>query len=227
MPLWNRGWHTTGLLGVGVIWLEETLVGAWRKSQWTTSSQAGTKNVRKRSMYTVFTSMNKQCSLDQADAPVSNVNCTSIDPKQFFKHRVRLQRPNLEAKMNADEAGMQFAQCWERILYFMMPRPCPTAGHERTKSRRGHMVDLSWQSGHMVDTHKAGGHTQGRHKRSHADTRRTRGGHKVVTWLLRENPTVDCSLGKNVGQWITSRRFKNLDRRNLHTNRPGHSASAG
>ena len=52
-------------------------------------------------------------------------NYTSIDPKQFFKHRVRLQRPNLGPKMNADEAGMQFAECKERILYFMMPRPVP------------------------------------------------------------------------------------------------------
>ena len=33
---------------------------------------------------------------------------------------------------------------------------------------------------------------------------RTHGAHvadKVVTWLLRENPTVNCSLGKNIGQY--------------------------
>ena len=37
--------------------------------------------------------------------PFSKNAC--IDPRQFFKHRVRLQRPNLEAKMNAKETDEQ------------------------------------------------------------------------------------------------------------------------
>ena len=54
-----------------------------------------------------------------------------------------------------------------------------------------------------------GGHTQGRHKRRTFGATRAHGGHKAVTWLLRENPAINC-LGKNVAQCITSWRFKNL-----------------
>ena len=57
-----------------------------------------------------------------------------------------------------------------------MPRPCPTAGQERTKSRgeaKAWAVDLRWQSGHVADTWK----TQGGEK---ADGR-----HMPDTWQLK------------------------------------------
>ena len=127
----------------------------------------------------------------------------SIDPKQFFKHRVRLRtltkgefgdtkwiwmkltsRPALQTLLVAQLA---------KKLCLMMPRPCPTAGQERTKSRSKDKA-LADRQGLEPQPKR----TQGRHmadaSRSHggrmadkvwrrgqsgfkADTRRARGGH--------------------------------------------------
>ena len=140
---------------------------------------------------------------------------------------------------------------------FVMPRPCPTAGHERadTEANIGHTADTrrSKQGGQMADTRRThrgqsvetrprrnqGGHARTKcggaakakadPRQTQADTWRTSSGGTARAYrglfFQRKNPTINC-LEKNVAQRITSRSFKSLDRRNLHTNRPGHSASA-
>ena len=117
-------------------------------------------------------------------------NYTSVDLKQLFKHRARLHGPILGAKMNAKETDQQacninVAGCamLRKTFFFMMPRPCPTTGHERTKStgegtawtragkadipdtRGAHRADKVWRRG------------QSGLKRHKANTWPTEGGH--------------------------------------------------
>ena len=87
---------------------------------------------------------------------------------------------------NAKEAGMPYKRGGlrhaEQEVYFTMPRPCPTTGHERTKSR-GEDTGWTWAGKERA------------HGRQRADTwgeqglearpKRTRGGHKAVTWRTR------------------------------------------
>ena len=84
-------------------------------------------------------------------------NYTSIDPKQFFKHRARLQRPNLGAKMNAKETD-QWA-CNVNVVGCAMvrknfsllvakPRVAKVQMQRRTKS--GHMVVTWWMHGRRM-----------------------------------------------------------------------------
>ena len=121
-------------------------------------------------------------------------NYTSIDPNQFFKHRVRLQRPNLEAtalphsRPRADKVQRQ-----------------DFSAHMVDKRQGKQMADKVWR--HSQSGHKAGHrprHGFGRHKdgrkadtwrtkfgdaagRGHpglkADTGQTQGGHMADAWL--------------------------------------------
>ena len=110
---------------------------------------------------------------------------------------MRLQRPNLEAKLNANETDQQacninVAVCAMLRKHFI-PWPCPIAGHERTKSRgeahggselnkgtRGaHRADKVWrrgQSGRKADTRRTH-HGQGLKARP-----KRLGGHEADTW---------------------------------------------
>ena len=112
---------------------------------------------------------------------------------------------------------MHFAQCQERFIYFMMPRPRPTAGQEPTKSRgKGtwwtYKTDTWWTHTRQTQETHTGRTRFGGSGRTVdvADTGRSHGCGKKHRRKL---------FGKNLVQGISSWR-------NLHTNRPGHSASA-
>ena len=119
-----------------------------------------------------------------------------------------------------------------------MPRPCPTAGQERTKSKGfsghtvdkregGHMADKVWrrsQSGHqaghkadtgqdMADTWRRPNLTQGRHM---ADNVWPRGqsGLKADTWLTQ--------VGHMADTWRT--RFGGAAKEDLRRAQGGHKA---
>ena len=90
---------------------------------------------------------------------------------------------------------MQYKRCGLRngVTEFclMMPRPCPTAGQERTKSRGKALAD-TWRTKGKVDTWQTrfGGHSQSGHKAGHqADTGRdmalAQGGHMADTWRTK------------------------------------------
>ena len=74
----------------------------------------------------------------------------------------------------------------EKEFYFMMPRPCPEAGHERPEARTHGGLELA-KSGHTANKErKHGGHTRGRHRGGQGekaftfplqDFRQAQGGH--------------------------------------------------
>ena len=124
----------------------------------------------------------------------------SIDFKQFFKDRVRLQRPNWRSQneclariLASRHAACNINAVGCAMLRIIIFRDATALPHSRPRAdkveRRGHMVDLSWQRVGTWRT-KNGHMTRRPHK---ADTCRTNGrqgleagpkriqGHKVET----------------------------------------------
>ena len=100
----------------------------------------------------------------------------------------------------------------------IMPRPCSTTGHERTKSRgegawwtKGHMADIWWthtrqtqeahtlrtrfekwtHGGHMADTRRSHRLTCIWRTRFGGAAKRTQGKHKTDTWRTQGRHKVD------------------------------------
>ena len=112
----------------------------------------------------------------------------------------------------------------EKEFYFM-PRPCPTAGHERTKSRGegtwwtwagkewahgGQRTDTWWT--HTRETQEAYGiwrQLEARPKRTR-DTRRAHGGHQADTW--RTNGKQGLETGLRDTRRTQGERTKALDK---------------
>ena len=117
------------------------------------------------------------------------------DPKQFFKHNVRLQGPNLEAKMNSKEIDQQAcnpnaAGCTmlRKIFILHDARALPNSRPRADKvQRRNHMVDLSWQK------RAHGGHTQ-QTQAAHIERTRFGGVAKVDTWWTQGGPMADIYM---------------------------------
>ena len=79
---------------------------------------------------------------------------SSIDPKQFFKHRVLVKAEFGEQKYEGNwPVGMQYKRCGlhngAKEFCLRMPRRCPTAGQERAKSRgkAKALADTWWTKG--------------------------------------------------------------------------------
>ena len=142
--------------------------------------------------------------------PAPNCICTclfhqQLYPKQFFEHRVRLQRPNLPNQNECQgnwPAGMQYRRgglCSAEKNHFMihdamaLPYTRPRADKVQTRThggpelaKSGHVAD---KEGHMVDTHEE--NTRGIQDLE-ADTRRRFGGvAKADTWRTQSGYMAD------------------------------------
>ena len=138
---------------------------------------------------------------------------TSIDPKQFssigcaYKGRICGAKMNAHRKLTSRQYKRGGLRNAEKEFYFMMPRPCRTAGHERPEARTHGGPELA-KSGHMADKERThGGHTRGRHKRrtrregGHMATYAYKigGRHKADTWRTRFGGTAKADSRRTHG----------------------------
>ena len=175
--------------------------------------------------------MHQSCNI-RSDSPHGLPNYTT-DPKQFFKHKVRLWRPNYMKETdpracNINAVGYAMVQ---KNFAWWCHGPAP---QQANSGQRPALADTWWTKGKAdtwqtrfgdtakVDTRPDTRRTQGGHGGHMAATWRAKGGQAPGTraehiaaslFFLRENPTVNC-LGKNQAWKATYASNKSTANRN-------------